>query len=754
MNAPLAPLAFTPGARIVLPRGAYRYREPLERGHLLTSLDSGATLVVSDEEMESLYVKGEIREDGAKPRNRFDEFSGLAPGETLNDNERARAWWLTAWDDDPCPISHKKMAAFIAATTEAARRANIAFIPASGTLMTWVRERGEWRRRPSKVMRTQTGKAPRASKWDPFVEYAIRSCVAWFYSHEGYSVSDAHARLTRMLRLVNFIAAKRDPSHVPYALPTYETIRVRVQRAEDAKTYQAKFGGRRRQQRMGGTAPITAPHVMHTVMIDSTTADAWNAFREETCVPLGRPTTYLAVDVRARMSLSHIWLGAPGLEGVMAIVKRVLVEWGKPVQFIIDNTLEHRSPSFEEAMRSAGIHIVWAPVYRPEYKDVVEVTFTALNKAVFHKQMGGAVPFPPTMMRRLDLDPGKTAAVSLESLREQVDYFLANLYPIRIHGGIGEKPGLVWSREIAQRRRRVVGDLQSLLAHFGKTEVRPLSREGVTLKDGLRFYDREAVSRLLSDNARTTPIRQRRKGSATVTVKVVLDPSDISRLMVWNERRRRPEYLENVHVRFGKECASHWEYLQVKAWADEENADFSTDQERLAALWRLRTLISSAAPAQLHKARKRHLGLLKTRPETPVGDYMVEEVDREYAHDGNPDNHKKTFDAPATTPGAPESADGIPTTLAASIAESDPIPHKGVRRGGPKAVEKQKATVARKRAAREAAEAAKGGTAADKGVAGPFVSARAAFADIGDDEIEVDWVKGASGRSNDGKGKK
>ena len=754
MNAPLAPLAFTPGARIVLPRGAFRYREPLERGHLLTSLDSGATLVVSDEEMESFYVKGELKEEGTKPRNHYDDFSGLAPGETLNDNERARAWWLTAWDDEPCPISHKKMAAFIAAATEAARRANIAFIPASGTLMTWVRERGEWRRRPSKVMRTQTGKAPRAGKWDPSVEYAIRSCVAWFYAERGYSIADAHARVARMLRSINFISAKRDPSHVPHALPTYETIRVRIHGAEDAKTYHAKFGGRRRQQRMGGTAPITAPHVMHTVMIDSTTADAWNAFREETCVPLGRPTTYLAVDVRSRMSLSHEWLGKPALEGVMAIIKRVLVEWGKPVQFIIDNTWEHRSPSFEEAMRSAGIHIVWAPIYRPEYKDVVEVSFTALNKAVFHKQMGGAVPFPPSMMRRLDLDPGKTAAVSLESLREQVDYFLAKVYPIRIHHGIGEKPGLVWSREIAQRRRRVVGDLQSLLAHFGKMEVRTLSREGVTLVDGLRFYDREAVSRLLSDNARDTPMRQRRKGSATVTVKVVLDPSDISKLMVWNERRRRPEYLNNVHVRFGKECATHWEYLQVKAWAAEENADFSTDQERLDALWRLRTLISSAVPEQLHKARKRHLGLLKTRPETPVGDYMVETVDDAYAHDGNPDDRKKKADAPPATAREPDPAEGIPTSLAAAFAEGDAIPHKGVRRGGAKAVEKQKATVARKRAAKKATEAAPTAAAKTKAAADPFSSTRTAFADISDDEIEVDWVKGAGGRSKDGKGKK
>ena len=53
----------------------------------------------------------------------------------------------------------------------------------------------------------------------------------------------------------------------------------------------------------------------------------------------------------------------------------------------------------------------------------------------------------------------------------------------------------------------------------------------------------------------------------------------------------------------------------------------------------------------------------------------------------------------------PRSATDIPTTVAAKTRDDDGLPPAGIRRGGKKAVEKQKRTLAKKREA-EAAEPA------------------------------------------------
>jgi putative transposase len=739
------------GTRVTFPFGAFRYKEPLDHGHLFASEADGSAKFVSDEDLARLYVERKVKIVGFRQPNAHALFADLGPLESLDPWEQTRAWFVRAWDKDPCSISHAAMKAFIERCAPAARKDGVAVMPSSGSVMLWIRERGEMDFRPTKAMRTRTGKAPRVSKFHPFVERAMASCVAWFWSHESYDKTDAYARLFRMIRLVNAWGAKRFAAWRPIAAPTYETLRQRIDKVEQSATHKAKFGGRRAQQHFGGTAPITASHIREKVMIDSTTVDGWCGFREEALVLLGRPTVYAAVDVRSRMTLKHLWFGPPSLEGIMAMIKKVVIAWGKVESIIVDNTWEHRSPSFEEAMRSAGINLVWAPIRRPEYKAVVEVTFNTINRGLFHKLMGGSVPFPVHLMRRFQLDPAKTTSLTVEELDDQLGHLLDEVYPIRIHKGIGEKPGLVWRRETAERKFHMIEDLDALLVHFGQMQVATLSREGVTLRDGLRFFDRAAVTGLLDDLARFTPHRQRRAFSAKAKVKVVVDPSDISQCIIWNPKTNRPVTLGNVHVRFGKECATRWEYQQVAAWADEENLAFSTDEERLAALWKLRALISSMAPEELKKARKRHFALLKTLKEEPVGDRVVDAVDDDYATDGKPKSGPKE-------PAAAKS--GIPNLIAATIAEGDALPRKGVRRGGAKSIAKQKQTVALNRetarleqtaqeAARQAAEAENARKTARKS---PFKSASDVFAAIGDDVLDADWVKGgAAKKRKDGK---
>jgi hypothetical protein len=223
------------------------------------------------------------------------------------------------------------------------------------------------------------------------------------------------------------------------------------------------------------------------------------------------------------------------------------------------------------------------------------------------------------------------------------------------------------------------------------------------LKDGLRFYDREAVTRLLDDLAMDTKFSDRRKGSATAKVKAVVNPEDVTFAQVWNPRRKRMEILHNLHPTFAKGVSSRWEYRMLKEFAKSEDAAFITEEQQLMQLAALRTLIESMTPDLRAKAMKRRQKLLGKKPEGLVG-HSVARATAPGNWQGN---------APVDPPddgSTAASAAHVVISVAASTNVRDGVMVKGVRRGGKKAIEKAKKTIAEKKAAAETAKAAQEAT--------------------------------------------
>lgn len=747
------------GTRVEIDGHAYRYKYRLEFGHVLTNEATGVEQApIPHAEMNGLYREGRVRLRGVGRLNRYTSFPDTPPGEELSPAERVRAFYVRAWDEEPCSISHAAMKLFIERVyAAAARKGLVGAPPSTGAVMSWIRLRGERDFRPDNTMRTRTGKVPRTGKFSSAVEMLVFHCICWYYAAEGRQKIEAHARLVRGLRLLNYTARSRYPDWTDWEAPCRETFRLRVEVGLAVGTYSKKFGFRRAWLYFHGTKPLTAPHVRHTVMIDSTTADHWCGYREASLVPLGRPTVYYAADVRSRLSIAQAWFGPPSLEGLTAILRKILTEWGHVETIIVDNALEHRGQSLKDALRGVGIDLIFSPVATPEHKAIVEKLIDGANRGIFRKSLGASVPFPVHLMRRFDLDPSETVSVTVESIQEWLDEYFGRLLPYRVHGGIGEAPALVWERETRQRKYRMVSDLQGLLARFGEMEVRTLTREGVTTKDGLRFYDPKAVTELLSDLSHLTPPRDRRKFSAKAEVKMVVDPLDISHCHVFNPKTGRWVRLDNVHIRFGVECRTRWEYRQVKLLVDKENAAFTTEKERLAALWRFRTLISKAAPAQVRKAQKRQLALmadsrlLKRVTQPPSPGYAFDAPDERPAAAASDELHppapagKGPFDPTC-------GVEPIPIVLAEQVSAENDIPRKGVRRGGAKAVETQKKTLARKRAeaAAKLASDASPPTAPNEPADGaPASGGWGAFGAVTEDDLSADWIRGDGRKERD-----
>lgn len=679
----------TPNRRIRLPNGEFIYHGPIGNDrHHLVPVSGGQAVVVSDQDLVRCYADYGLTIGATRP-NRHDASPPLGPDEDLDPLEKARAWFCRAFDRALTSLSTRKLDAFVREHAAKARAASITHMPSAGALRRALAARGEPHRRPTRVFRTLPRRPPGLKHFHPFVEAALKRMVAWYWSEEGRQKAEAHARLARIIEIMNRHGVYRfGADWIKLKTPSDETVRERINKAECRMTWETKYGARRARLRFAGTGEgLTATRVLEKVVIDATVADGWCAWRGETMLPLGRPTLYLAVDVYSRQVIAwFISFEPPSLYGVMALLKLIVTPnaadvWGKPNEVVVDNGWENVSPSFQEACASAGISVNWAPIATPEYKAIVERAFGTVNSLVFKKLLGGSVKFPGHVMSSLGLRPRETANITLEQMDDLLAYALRKVYPHRIHRGIARPPQLLWERGV-QKGRYMVDDLPNLIAHFGQVEECTLRRSGVVTKDGMRFYDPDGVTALLDAMAKETPARERAKGSATVRVKVVVNPEDLNQCMVWDRVNKRPVFLRNLHTEFGKQVSSRWEYRQLRAFAKAENLAFKSDADRLRALNALRGMIEAMAPELRAAALKRRRKLLAAMSaDAPEGSTVL------------------IAKAPATHDGKAPTVADLPATPIAEVRVVDSVA-KGVRRGGKAATEKQKRTIAAKRRAK------------------------------------------------------
>ena len=685
-----ADIVMRPKSRVTLPIGVCQYSCPVEGGYLFTSEQTGRNHVVKHAQFQTWFADRKVRIHGTKPLNAYDAEGLLAPGQVLSDVEKARVWYCRRWDLDPCPKSVGKLDAFVRYYAAKAASEGVLHRPSAGALRRALSSRGEMGHRPTSAMLTRTGKVARAPHVHPAVAGLLNRCAVWFWAERGRDKNDAHTRLEVMVPIYNRLFRRGDGVK-PIEAPSKETVRVWINARACKETVRVKHGKRAAKEQFQGSVPtLTASRVLEKVAIDATRADSWCVWRESNDMPLGRPTLYTAVDVRSRMPIAWFFtFEPPSVYGLMGLIKRIVTPndhgiWGKPRTIVLDNAWENWSVSAVSACSDASISTEFAPIDCPEYKAVVERMFGTINSKVLHKLPGGAVPAKPHAMKALGLDPEKTASVMLEDLDEIMKQALWEVYAKDPQGGIKEIPMVVWDKHMKQYGREVVGDLQTLLLNFGQVETVTLTRSGVVTRDGLRFSHTQHVTELLEDLGKQEPMRTRRKGSAKAVVKIVIDPEDISKVTVWNPVRRKPVILDNVHLAFARECRSRWEYRMLKSFVHEECVAFSTEEDRMKRHWKLRQMIDASSPEIKKTNLRRYRALLAKQGPKPEGN-LVMAAQVQASVDGR------------------EPVDEVEAVLAAVTAAGDGLPMKGARRGGQAAVDKQKATVAARKAEKDRA---------------------------------------------------
>lgn len=284
-------------------------------------------------------------------------------------------------------------------------------------------------------------------------------------------------------------------------VPSRKAITARV-RARPAREVAAKREGRKavRERYLPAVGSLEARWPLSLIQIDHTLVDVI-VVDSETRAPIQRPWLTLAIDVCTRCVAGfHLSLEPPSATSVALCLAHAALSkeswlaergidaaWpvrGIPERLHLDNAKEFRSEALKRGCEQYGVAIDYRPVRTPHYGGHIE--------RLIGTMMGKVHLLPGTTFSDVrakgDLDPEKTAAMTLDEVGRWLGHAIAGVYHRDLHRGLGITPLAAWERGIAgddttlgRGEPTAVADPRRFLIDFLPIARRRVRRDGVAL---------------------------------------------------------------------------------------------------------------------------------------------------------------------------------------------------------------------------------------------------------------------------------
>lgn len=344
----------------------------------------------------------------------------------------------------------------------------------------------------------------------------------------------------------------------PYPIFSYDTFR-RARNALDGSDSMAARDGKQMVQAVmrGGGKPLTAGRILEKVIIDHTPLSAFLVIDPDRDIVAGKAWLTFAIDVHSRAILAWVvtykppsyWTVCEVLRR-MNLPKRVppsmalrypgLVRiCGKPVEILLDNASEFTGHGLEDAAKSASFSVCFCPIRMPRYRAIVERVHATIEGKMLEELPGATGTI--TYRRKSGHDPEDLACVVIDEIEALANWAIAE-YHTEVHEGIGTQPALKWQRSANTHGIDVMGDTRRF--RLDTLDVRTnvkVTKSGVRIFNGLRYFCHTGVPRLIDNNLRHEPRRQARV-DATIHTKIKFDPEDISVIHAWDKTTK--SYVE------------------------------------------------------------------------------------------------------------------------------------------------------------------------------------------------------------------
>jgi len=283
--------------------------------------------------------------------------------------------------------------------------------------------------------------------------------------------------------------------------PSRKAITARVRRKPRSEIVARREGRKAARDRFAPAAgSLRADWPLALVQIDHTLVDVI-VVDSLTRAPIQRPWLTLAIDVCSRCVVGfHLSLEAPSSTSVALCVAHAIlpkVQWlaerkieaqwpvyGLFGRLHLDNAKEFRSEALRRGCEQYGIAIDYRPVRTPHYGGHIE--------RLIGTMMGKVHLLPGTTFSSVtakgDLDPQKTAAMTIEELERWLGHAITGVYHRTLHRALGTTPLAAWERGILGDATTpgcgepaTVPDPRRLVIDFLPMERRRVRREGVSL---------------------------------------------------------------------------------------------------------------------------------------------------------------------------------------------------------------------------------------------------------------------------------
>lgn len=345
------------------------------------------------------------------------------------------------------------------------------------------------------------------------------------------------------------------------------------------------------------TGPLSVVQMDHT-LVDAIVVDS------VTRLPLQRPWITIAIDVFTRCVVGmHLSLEPPSATSVALCIahavlpkqawlakRQIDAEW--PMQGLmgrlhLDNAKEFRSEALRRGCEQYGIAIDYRPVRTPHYGGHIERLIGTV--------MGKVHLLPGTTFSGLqekgDIDPEKTAAMTIDELERWLGYAIAGDYHGTPHRALAKTPFDAWSSALTSGGMSLkvegtaIADPRRFLIDFLPIERRLVRRDGISLHS--IHYWSDVLATWIGEKERMI---------------VRYDPRDLSRVYL-----RAPDgrYYDLPYRDLRRPPISLWEHrLALKRLRDQGHAQFD-EHAIFRTIEDMREIVDMAVVASKSARRQR-----------------------------------------------------------------------------------------------------------------------------------------------------
>ena len=280
---------------------------------------------------------------------------------------------------------------------------------------------------------------------------------------------------------------------------------------------------------------VSTSRILERVEIDHTPMDVF-VVDDETLLPCGRPTLTVLIDHYSRMPIGyHMSFGGPSISAVLAAMRHAILPkepmngyvpnlsinhawpcYGLFDLLVADNGVEFHGDALDQACLLLNTKILYCPARQPRFKGTIERFLKTINYGFAHKLPGTSLA---KFSERGSYDPLKHAVLTLGELKHVFEKWLLDVYAQTPHRGLQAAPYEIWQQGAAQCPPYLPATTLDLIPVLGVPVRRAVRHDGVMLHSLL--YRGGALWQIA------------RAYGIGVSVRVVYDPEDLGKILVW-----------------------------------------------------------------------------------------------------------------------------------------------------------------------------------------------------------------------------